>query len=125
MSKPKSILPYLIFNGRCEEAIEFYRKAIGAEVEMLMRFKDAPDQSMISPGHEEKIMHATLKIGATRFFASDGRCEPNVQLQRIFTVARSGGRSRRENVFQRAGGRRANPDAADENIFLAVLRHGR
>jgi len=77
MSTPKSILPYLVFNGRCEEAIEFYRKAIGAKVEMMMRFKDAPDQSMISPGHEEKIMHASLKIGATLFFASDGRCEPN------------------------------------------------
>jgi PhnB protein len=77
MSTPKSILPYLVFNGRCEEAIEFYRKAIGAKVEMMMRFKDAPDQSMISPGHEEKIMHASLKIGATMFFASDGRCEPN------------------------------------------------
>jgi PhnB protein len=77
MSKPKSILPYLVFNGRCEEAIEFYRQAIGAEVEMLMRFKDAPDKSMISPGHEEKIMHATLKVGASMFFASDGRCEPN------------------------------------------------
>jgi PhnB protein len=77
MSTPKSILPYLVFNGRCEEAIEFYRKAIGAKVEMMMRFKDAPEQSMISPGHEEKIMHASLKIGATMFFASDGRCEPN------------------------------------------------
>ena len=46
MSTPKSVQPYLVFNGRCEEAIEFYRKAIGAEVEMLLRFKDAPDPSM-------------------------------------------------------------------------------
>ena len=77
MSTPKSVQPYLVFNGRCEEAIEFYRNAIGAEVEMLMRFKDAPDKNMISPGHEEKIMHATLKVGASLFFASDGRCEKN------------------------------------------------
>ena len=76
MSKPKSIQPYLVFNGRCEEAVDFYRKAIGAEIEMMMRFKDAPDKNMISPGHEEKIMHASLKVGATMLFASDGRCEP-------------------------------------------------
>jgi PhnB protein len=77
MSKPQSVQPYLVFNGRCEEAIEFYRKAIGAEVEMMLRFKEAPDKSMITPGCEEKIMHATLKIGASMFFASDGRCEKN------------------------------------------------
>jgi PhnB protein len=75
--KNYSIQPYLIFNGRCEEAIEFYRKALGAEVEMLMRFKDAPDPSMITPGNEQKVMHATLKVGASMFFASDGRCEKN------------------------------------------------
>lgn len=77
MSTPKSVQPYLVFNGRCEEAIEFYRKAIGAEVELLLRFKNAPDQSMITPGHEEKVMHATLKVGASTFFASDGQCEKN------------------------------------------------
>jgi PhnB protein len=75
MSTPKSVQPYLVFNGRCEEAIEFYRKTISAEVEMLLRFKDMPEPGMCSPGHEEKVMHATLKVGATQFFASDGRCE--------------------------------------------------
>ncbi|MEI9959831.1 MAG: VOC family protein [Limisphaerales bacterium] len=69
-----SIQPYLIFNGRCEEAVEFYRKALGAEVMFLMRFKDAPDQSMIKPGVENKIMHTTLKIGDTIVLASDGHC---------------------------------------------------
>ncbi len=74
-NKNYSIQPYLIFNGRCEEAVEFYRKALGAEILMSVRFKDAPDKNMITPGAENKIMHATLKIGDTIILASDGRCE--------------------------------------------------
>jgi PhnB protein len=65
--------PYLNFDGRCEEAIEFYRKAVGAEVNMLMRYKDAPDKSMITPGSEDKIMHSSLRIGDSSVLASDGR----------------------------------------------------
>jgi PhnB protein len=70
--------PYLFFDGRCEEAIEFYRRALGAEVTMLMRWKDCPEQpknkDMIPPGSENKVMHARLKIGAAAVMASDGRC---------------------------------------------------
>jgi PhnB protein len=71
------VQPYLFFDGRCEEAIEFYRKALGAEVEMLMRFKDSPEPpnpEMCPPGSEEKIMHASFRIGDTIIMASDGRC---------------------------------------------------
>jgi PhnB protein len=68
------IEPYLFFDGRCEEAIEFYRKALGAEVEMMMRFKEAPEPSKNPPGSEEKIMHASLLIGKSRVMASDGHC---------------------------------------------------
>src|SRR5580704_8918155 len=57
------VQPYLSFEGRCDEAIEFYKKAIGAKVEMLLRFKEAPDQSMVSPGSAEKVMHAALRAG--------------------------------------------------------------
>jgi PhnB protein len=73
-NKNYSIQPYLIFNGRCEEAVEFYRQALGAEIIMLVRFKDAPDPSMCTPGSENKVMHATLRIGETIILASDGRC---------------------------------------------------
>lgn len=66
--------PYLSFEGRCEEAINFYKTAIGAEVVMMMRFKEAPDQSMMTPGTGDKIMHATLRIGDSIVMASDGRC---------------------------------------------------
>ena len=75
------IQPYLFFDGRCEEAIEFYRAAVGAEATMLMRFKDAPDPSMVTPGSENKVMHASLRIGDSIVMASDGRCQgkPNFQ----------------------------------------------
>jgi PhnB protein len=69
-----SIQPYLFFNGRCDEAIEFYRKTLGAEAIMLMRFKQAPDQNMVPPGMGEKIMHARLQIGDSVIFLSDGMC---------------------------------------------------
>ena len=67
------VQPYLFFDGRCDEAIEFYKKMLGANVGMLMRWKDSPDKSMCTPGNEEKVMHASLTIGETRVMASDGR----------------------------------------------------
>lgn len=75
--KPSLIEPYLFFGGRCEEAIALYRTAIGAEVEMLMHFKDSPDPvppGMLAPGFENKVMHASLRIGTSRVMVSDG-CE--------------------------------------------------
>ena|SRR6266540_3450506 len=67
--------PYLFFEGRCEEALEFYHKALGAEVTMLLRFKESPDPEMCKPGAEDKVMHANLRIGNTMVMASDGCCE--------------------------------------------------
>jgi PhnB protein len=70
------IQPYLFFDGRCEEAFAFYRKTLGAEVTMLMRWKDhpEPDPSMSPPNAADKVMHASLRIGDTTVLASDGRC---------------------------------------------------
>jgi PhnB protein len=75
------IQPYLFFEGRADEAIEFYKKTLGAKLEMSMRFKDAPDQSMISPGSADKVMHAAIKIGDAVMLMSDGRNtgKPNFQ----------------------------------------------
>ena len=78
------VQPYLFFDGRCEEAIEFYRNTLGAEVTMLMRFKDSPEPQqpgMIPPGAEDKVMHANLQIGDSTLMASDGRClgQPSFQ----------------------------------------------
>jgi PhnB protein len=67
--------PYLFFDGRCEEALDFYRKALGVEVTALMRFKDSPEPSMACPGvSPEKVMHASFRFGDTTVMASDGRC---------------------------------------------------
>lgn len=66
--------PYLFFEGTCEKAIEFYRKALGAELEMLMRYKEAPEPpppGMVPPGWDDKVMHASFRIGETRVMASD------------------------------------------------------
>src|SRR5262245_65372221 len=67
--------PYLFCDGRCEEAIEFYKKALGAQVGMMMRFKEAPEQpppGMLPPGSENKVMHACLRINGAEVMASDG-----------------------------------------------------
>jgi PhnB protein len=70
------VQPYLFFDGRCEEALDFYKRALGAEVLMLMRFNEAPDPpppDMVAPGSENKVMHASIRIGETEVMASDGR----------------------------------------------------
>ena len=68
---------YLFFDGRCDEALEFYKRAIGAEVQMLMRFKDGPDAGKpggCAPTDMNKVMHASFRVGETTLMASDGRC---------------------------------------------------
>ena len=69
------VQPYLNFNGRTEEAIDFYCQAIGAEKLFMMRFRESPDKSMIQPGTEDKVMHATFRVGSTDLMASDGACD--------------------------------------------------
>jgi PhnB protein len=71
------VQPYLMFDGRCEEAIELYKKTLGAKVEMLMRFKESPEPpppGCMAPGSDDKVMHACLRIGDTAVMASDGTC---------------------------------------------------
>lgn len=78
------VQPYLFFEGRAEEAIEFYKSALGAEVEMLMRFKEAPEApppDAVAPGSENKIMHSCLRIGDTRVMISDGGCTSATSFQ--------------------------------------------
>ena len=106
---------YLFFDGRCEEAIDFYRGALGAEVTMLMRFKDCPQPAQesptqegcsIAPGTENKIMHASLRIGDATVLVSDGRCTgqtvfqgfalsldapSEAEAERLFAAVASGG----------------------------------
>lgn len=72
------IQPYLFFEGRAEEAAEFYKSKLGAEVTMLMRNKDSPEKpppGMLPPGSESKVMHMALRIGDTTVLMSDGSCK--------------------------------------------------
>ena len=98
---------YVSFSGRCEEALEFYKKSIGAEVTGLMRWKESPDADMKGPpGYEEKIMHAAFRIGATELMADDGMGEQqagfkgmtlvievadDAEAKRLFTALGEGG----------------------------------
>ena len=76
-----SVTPYLFLDGRCEDAIEFYKKALGAEVSMMMRFKESPDKAMCTPGSDNKIMHACIKIAGAPVMLSDGRNEGKTKFE--------------------------------------------
>lgn len=106
------IQPYLFFEGRCEEALDFYRSVLGAEITLLMRYKESPEPPQpgcLAPGSEEKVMHASVRIGETTIMASDGMCQgkPNFQgfslaldvaseaeVDRIFNALAQGGEVR-------------------------------
>ena len=78
------VQPYLFFDGRCEEALEFYRAALGAEVTALMRYEDGPEPpppGVLPPGSDNKVMHASFNIGKTTVMASDGHCAGNARFQ--------------------------------------------
>jgi PhnB protein len=100
------VQPYLFFDGRCEEAVEFYRKAVGAEIVMLMRFKDNPEPAqpgMAPPGSENKVMHAALKIGDTTVMASDGRCQGKPSFQGFALSVSAKNDAEAERLFKALG----------------------
>jgi PhnB protein len=82
-NQPGKVEAYLFFDGRCDEAIEFYRGALGAEVTMLMRFKESPDPGMCAPGAGDKVMHMSFRIGDATLMASDGECKGQPSFQGI------------------------------------------
>jgi PhnB protein len=96
---------YLFFDGRCEEALNFYRGAVGAEVEMLMRFKENPEpqpgtcESM--PG--DKVMHACFRIGDTKIMASDGRCEGKPSFQGFSLTFNAANETEADRAFAALG----------------------
>jgi PhnB protein len=67
-----NVQPYLFFDGKCVEALEFYKKAIAADVKTVLRWKDSPDPSMCTPANADKVMHAHFNVGDTAILASDG-----------------------------------------------------
>lgn len=78
------VQPYLFFDGHCEEALEFYRRALGAKIEMLIRYKESPEPpppGMVQPGMEDKVMHASFSIGDTTVMASDDCTRPKISIE--------------------------------------------
>jgi PhnB protein len=78
MTNLHQVQPYLFFDGRCEEALELYQRALGAKVTMLMRHKDSPQPpppGSLPPGSDNKVMHSAFQIGDTTLLASDGHCQ--------------------------------------------------
>src|SRR5262245_30750495 len=117
------VQPYLNFDGRCEEAIEFYKRALGAKVETLTRFKDGPERTVTDgpfaetkelimpppPGGADKVVHASFRVGDTTLMASDGECGGRSSFQgfslsitvpsddvaeRLFAALRNGGQGK-------------------------------
>jgi PhnB protein len=93
------VQPYLSFEGRCEEALQFYGRALGAKVEMLMRYKDAPDQTMCTPGNENKVMHSAFKIGDSTVMASDGRCTGATKFEGVTLSLHAANEAEAERLF--------------------------
>ena len=97
------VQPYLFFDGRADEALEFYKKAVGAAPKMLMRFKDAPDQSMFPPGSENKVMHAAVEIGDSTVLISDGRCTGKANFQGFSLVVSAASEAEADGIFGALG----------------------
>ena len=95
--------PYLFFDGRCEEALAFYRGVLGAEVTMVSRFKENPDPAMNPPGMGEKVMHAEFRVGGTTLFASDGMCGGKPTFQGVSLSLTVGSVDEADRVFAKLG----------------------
>jgi PhnB protein len=96
------VQPYLFFNGRCAEALQFYREKLGADVLFQKFFREAPPnpERPIKPGTEDKIMHCTFRIGATELMGSDGDCEPGNNTPSGFGLSLTGDdRASAERLF--------------------------
>jgi len=92
--------PYLSFDGRCEEALDLYKRALGAEVTMLVRFKDTPQSASTPPGGEDKVAHASVRVGDTVFMASDGQCGGNTRFHGICMSLSVANEAEADRVFE-------------------------
>lgn len=96
------VQPYLFFDGRCEEALEFYKQALGASVQMLMRFDESPDApppDKVAPGSGRKIMHASFTIGDTEVMASDGHAKGQPEFKGFSLSIRTRSEAEADRVF--------------------------
>jgi PhnB protein len=100
------IEPYLFFEGRTEEALQFYQSKLGAKVEFLVRYKDNPEPKYNPPNSGEKVMHSCFRIGDTQVMASDGNCSGKPTFQGFsltFNAADEADAKRRFNALAEGG----------------------
>jgi PhnB protein len=99
------IQPYLSFEGRAQEAIDFYKGALGATVDVVMHFKDAPPemQAQMSPDSKDKIMHAAFRVGDTQVFASDGHCSGKASFSGVTLTLNASSNGEAEKLFGALG----------------------
>ena len=100
------VQPYLMFDGRCEEAYEYYHQALGAEKTMLLRFSESPEPpppGMVPPGAENKIMHMQFRIGDQIILASDGRCKGQPKFEGISLTLNVANEAEADKVFAALG----------------------
>jgi len=94
------VKPYLQFDGRCEEALEFYRSALGAKVETLMRFKEGPDCMEMPAGTGDKVLHACFRIGDSQIMASDGYCKGKPDFQGFSLTLEAANKEEADRLFK-------------------------
>ena len=102
-----NVQPYLSFEGRAQEAIDFYKSALGAQVEAIMQFKDAPPDMQANMPNKDKVMHSAFKVGDTTIMATDGQCSGKSEFSGITLTIQ------------------ANSDAEAEKLFNALAKGGK
>ena len=102
-----NVQPYLSFEGRAQEAMDFYKTAIGAKVDVVMLFKDAPPDMQANMPNKDKVMHSAFKVGDTTIMATDGQCSGKAEFSGITLTIQ------------------ANSDAEAEKLFNALAQGGK
>jgi PhnB protein len=98
-----NVQPYLSFEGRAQEAIDFYKSALGAKVDVVMHFKDAPPEVQTSPGSKDKIMHSAIHVGDTQIMLTDGQCSGKAVFSGITLTLNAAGTAEAEKLFGALG----------------------
>jgi PhnB protein len=94
-----NVQPYLSFEGRAQEAIDFYKSALGAQVEAVMQFKDAPPDMQANMPNKDKVMHAAFKVGDTTIMATDGQCSGKSEFSGITLTIQANSEAEAEKLF--------------------------
>ena len=94
-----NVQPYLSFEGRAQEAIDFYKTALGAQVEAIMHFSDAPPDMQGNMPHKDKVMHSAFKVGDTTIMATDGQCSGKSVFSGITLTLNAGSNGEAEKLF--------------------------